>query len=500
MGGNLTIAIAGLTTLDVKSVNQGLVNAVIQSVYETLTDRGPDGKIIDTLIKERQISADGLVHTWKLREGVKFHDGADFNAAAVKWNLDQKYTDKYYSSVTNQIPLDKTEVVDPMTVKVTLKGPCPQLYSVLAVKSFAMYSPAFFEKVGKDAMKTQASGTGPFMVESYTPNESLKLKKNPNYWQKGKPYVDTLTYKIVPDPNARATMLEAGEVDIADGLSFQDAERLKSNANVQVITQPQSRQYYVSLTVTHPPLDNVNVRKAINLAVDREAIVKNIFRGYARVAQTFLANDAVEPVVNTGPYPYNPAQAKELLDKEGWKPGSDGIRVKDGKRLVLQLRTTKTDADRWAITELVQGSLKEIGIEVNVNVDDNAVFLAQVNKPIAEAPPYDMLVLTWGTFTGDAAYPIGSGYSCKAFPPVAYNYSHLCDKDLEKLIDDAALAPTMEKRNEIYTQVMKKMFDLYPVLNLVNSTGVSVSRKYVRGIYIDPGLGQWPAKWVWLDK
>lgn len=499
MGGNVTVAVAGLTTLDPKSVNQGLVNAIMQSVYETLTDRNEEGKIVNLLLKETSASADGLVHTWKLQPGVKFCDGTDFDAASVKWNLEQKFKENY-GPIGTMIPFDSVEVVDPLTVKVTLKQPFPPMYSVLAVKTFAMYSRAFFEKVGKDAMKTQACGTGPFVVESYTPNEVLKLKKNPNYWQKDKPYVDTLTYKIVPDGNARATMVEAGEADIADGLTFQDAERLKSNPNLQVLIKPRSTQYYMSLTLNRPPLDDVRIRKAMNLAVDRDAIVKNIFRGNARVAETFLVNDQVEPVVKTGPYGYDPAAAKKLLDEAGWKPGADGIREKDGKKLSLKMRTTKTDPAQFAMAELVQASLKEIGIDVEVIVDDQAVFLAQVNKPQAEAVYYDMLNITWSTFTGDADYPMRFAYSCEAFPPKGFNYSHYCNPELEKMIQEGAKQPTLEKRNEIFSQVIKKMYDDYPALVLVNASGVLVTRKNVRGSYLDPAIGQWPQKWVWLDK
>ncbi len=180
------------------------------------------------LVADFEVSEDGLVHTWTLQPDVTFHDGSAFDAEAVKWNLERKI--ELQQPLWDLIPFDTIEVVDPLTVQVTLTRPSPGMYGVLAAKTWSMYSPTFAQEVGDEGLKSQASGTGPFMVETFVPNEDLVLTKNPNYWQEGLPYLDSVVFRAVPDINARAIQLEAGDVNMALDLAVQDVERLRTNS------------------------------------------------------------------------------------------------------------------------------------------------------------------------------------------------------------------------------------------------------------------------------
>ena len=150
---------------------------------------------------------------------------------------------------------------------------------MLAAKTWSMYSPTFAQEVGDEGLKSQASGTGPFMVETFVPNEDLVLTKNPNYWQEGLPYLDSVVFRAVPDINARAIQLEAGDVNMALDLAIQDVERLRTNTDIRVEEGAGSRQYYVTMNNAKAPLDDVRVRQALNYAVDKEGIIQAVFLG-----------------------------------------------------------------------------------------------------------------------------------------------------------------------------------------------------------------------------
>lgn len=500
-GGTLRIVVPDLLHLDVNSVNQIAINEYSQNFYETLFDRNSNGEVVPLLVKDVQISDDGTVHTWTLYDNVKFHNGREFNADVVKWNLDNKIETK--GPLHDFIPWKSIEVVDPLTVKITLTKPYVPMYNLLAVKTFSMYDPDFVKEVGPDGLKNQANGTGPFMIGEYVPSEKLSLTKNPDYWQEGLPYLDGIDYVVSKDINTRAAMLEAGDVDVAGFLSIQDIERFKTSTDLEILAGPSTRHYYMSLNNANPPLDVVGVRQAINYAIDKEAIAKTVFLGYAKPAEAVIVNDEVDGFTSLGAaFPYDQAKANALLDEAGWKDtNGNGIRDKSGKEFSLLLRTRKDAVPGdIATVELVQGMLKEVGIEIEVEIVDSASFLAQLNQDYAKTPYYDLVNLTWGTFMGDAEYVLKTYYRCDAWPPVYYAYSRYCNPEVDKLIDAANAAPNREARDKIYAQVMKMARDDAPTIMLVDGLSTISARNYVKGLYLDPAQTIFPVKYVWLDQ
>jgi ABC-type transport system substrate-binding protein len=500
-GGNLKVGVASIVHLDPNDVNQYGLNEIVQLFYETLFDRNEDGEVVPLLIKEVSQSDDGLVHTWKLHEGVKFHDGSDFNAEAVKWNVMRKIDEE--KPMGSMLPISNMKVVDDHTLEITLSRLYTGMYNILAVKTFSIYSPSFYEEVGSDGIKTQASGTGPFKVDSYTPNEKLELVKNDDYWQDGLPYLDSVTIMEVADANTRATMLEAGEIHVAVGTSIQSLEQLKLDENIKVLTGPSSRHYYVSMTNIYEPLDDKRVRQAFNYAIDKEGILEAAFKGYATVADVTIVNEAVSGYspAATHPYPYDTDKATALLAEAGWTDSDgDGILDKDGEPMELILRTRKGAVPGdYETAELVQGMLLNVGVKVNVDVADTASFLAELNQPIEDAPHYDMVNLTWGTFTGDAEYVMKSYVACDAAPPKYWDYSHYCNEEVDALIAKGDEVPTVEERNEIYAQILDIIREDAPTLFLFNGLSTIATRSDVNGLYLDPAQTIWPVKYAWLD-
>lgn len=500
-GGTLTIASVPLVTdIDVNARNVGTLNEQAQYFYETLVDRDGSGQIVPLLAREFTVSEDGLVHTLSLQPDVTFHDGTPFDAEAVKWNLDRKI--ELEQPLWDLIPFESVEVVDPLTVRITLTRPSPGMYGVLASKTWSMYSPSFAQEVGDEGLKGQASGTGPFKVESFVPNESLNLTKNDAYWQEGLPYLDGVVFQAVPDINARAIQLEAGDVDMAMDLSIQDIERLRTNSELKIQEGVGSRQYYITINNQKAPLDDVRVRQALNYAVDKEGIIQAVFLGqYARLAEAVYLNPAVEGFVAAGSYAYDPDQARTLLEEAGWVDGDgDGVREKDGQPLALTLHTQRGgSAGDIEIAELVQGMLQEVGVDLEIILLDSAAFIAEVTKPVEEAT-YDLVSLTVGTYTGDAEYIMETFYACDSAAPRYYNRAYFCDPEIDQLIEESSAIAALEDRNALYSDIVARVYEQAPILMLFDAVATVAMRSEVEGVYFEAAGVNWPAKYAWLNE
>ncbi len=497
-GGTLTIVMPFATQVDTNAVLQVNLNEAGLYFHDGLFDWGPDGKVKPMLVKEKQVSTDGLTVTWKLQPNVKFHDGTAFNASTVKWNLERKIQKK--QSPYDLLPFKAVEVVDDLTARVKLDRPYPALDALLANRSFAMYSPSFAQKVGDDGLKTQQSGVGPFILTSFVPNEGLRLKKNPTYWQKGLPYLDEIYIRVVNDINTRATMLAAGDADVGLHLSSPDFQRFSQAQGVRVLEGPGSQQHYIVMNTRRPGLNDKRVRQAFNYAVDKEGIVQNVYLGGARVAQAMYATPVLEGFSRAGVYPYDPEKAKKLLDEAGWKMGPSGVREKDGKKLTVDMWTRKgsTPGD-YEISELVQGMLKAVGVDCKLTLLEPATFNPRVSVP-PEKSEYDMVSMGFNAPTGNVDYVLNMLYSSKAFPPRYYNRAYMANADVDQLIEKANNAKKREEQNKLYAQILKRMHEEAPLIQLVDLTQAVAFRDNVRGIYLNGPSNNYPAQFAWKEK
>jgi ABC-type transport system substrate-binding protein len=495
----LTIAyVQTVTDIDITSRNVGSLNELAHYIYETLFDRDPDGEVINLLVENVDISDDGLVHTWTLQPNVTFHDGSAFNAESVKWNLDRKVENEL--SLYDLIPFESVEVVDDLTIEVTLTRPSPAMYGVLATKTWSMVNPILVEEGGDEALQNEASGTGPFVLTENIPNEVLRLAKNEDYWQDGLPYLDEVVFQVVPDISTRATMLEAGEAQMSLALSTQDLERFKDTSGIKVLEGLGSQQYYITLNNSRPPLDDVRVRQAINHAVDKQGIIDAVFLGHwAEPATAPYMNVTAQGFVEGGMFEYDPDRARELLEEAGWTAEGDGVRQQDGEELALTIHTRSGSAPGdIEIAELVQAMLQEVGINLEIIVLDSAAFLDAVTKPVEEAD-YNLVNLTWGTFTGDAEYVMLTALKCDSAPPRYFNRAHFCDPEVDALIEESLAAPTLEERNEVYAEIIPIVTELAPILMLVNALGGVAIAENLEGVYLEGASINWPAKYAWFS-
>ncbi|MGC8786085.1 MAG: ABC transporter substrate-binding protein [Anaerolineae bacterium] len=367
---------------------------VARHVLDTLVAVNPaDGSINPCLATSWEISPDGRVYTFKLRQDVKFHDGTPFNAEAVKFNFD--YTARpdvrhgFAWSAIGGENYEKCEVVDEYTVKIYFKEPNSAFLLSLSDGGLGIDSPTAMQQAGEDYGVKVLVGTGPFKFKEWVKDDHTTLVRNDEYnWapaffkHQGPPYLDEIVYRDVQDVATRVAALEAGELHVAT-VTEPFVAQLRANKDLQIVTTPKagtSRMFTMNLG--KPPTDDIRVRRAINHAINKEALLQlPAWSGIGKVAIAPLPSNMVPngdlSSLKPYDYEYNPEKAKALLEEAGWKVGADGIREKDGQKLVLDMVTTATSVPQ---VEPIEQMLREVGIKMNIRTGDFNFWISECEK------------------------------------------------------------------------------------------------------------------------
>ena len=295
-GGTLVFGRGGdSTSLDPSRTTEGETFKVTKNIFETVVDFEEGGtEIVPGLATDWDVSDDGLTYTFNLEEGITFHDGTDFNADAVvknfeRWAGGDAELFPYYNSMFGGFEGDEGHVIesvkaeDDSTVVFTLTRPQAPFLKNLAMDMFAIASPTAFNEQGDDDFERNPVGTGPFKFVEWKPNDSITVEKNEDYWQDGLPKLDKVIFQSIPDNSARLNALLSGEIDLADGINPSDATSIEDNPDLQLIERPSMNVGYLGLTVTREPFDKVEVRQAMNHAIDKQAIIDAFYEGRAEI-------------------------------------------------------------------------------------------------------------------------------------------------------------------------------------------------------------------------
>lgn len=340
-------------------------------MFDTLSRIGPDGSATPSLATSWEMSKDGLTWTFHLQKDVQFHDGTAFDASAAKFTLD-RYTDpkvnsKKYSSYAPFY--EASEVVDPATIKITLKKPFPDLLPTLAWSW--ILSPKAVQ-AGNNDFAQHPVGTGPFTFQSYTPDSSLKMVRNPHYWN-GAPYLDGVTIEVVPNTNTQMLNLETQKLDWMYDVPPDDVSLLKDHG-VNVVVRPIAQFWFLMLNLASGPTTELPVRQAIAHAIDRETIIKVVLKGYADISLAGVPKNSPFFHADVPGVDYDVDKAKQLLDQAGWKADSDGVRTKNGQPLSLTVLTT-TRYPWPQISQVFQEELSKIGFQAKIQSQEWGTFL-----------------------------------------------------------------------------------------------------------------------------
>ncbi|WP_145413960.1 nickel ABC transporter substrate-binding protein [Paenibacillus xylanexedens] len=428
-------------------------------IYEPLVSYQKDGKLEPALAESWTISDDGKVYTFKLRQGVKFSDGTPFNAEIVKKNFDSVMKNKKTHSWLGIVGvLDKTEVVDDHTFRMTLTEPYyPVLQDLSVVRPFRFLGAAGFPDDG-DTSKgiKEPVGTGPWMLADYKQDEYAVFKRNPNYWGTA-PAFDQITVKIIPDAETRVLAFEKGDLDLIYGegvISLDAFQQLRENDKyVSELSDPVGTRDLL-LNSSNPKLSDVRVRKALQQGFNKKAMVEGVTSGLEEPADTALSKNYPYTNVDLKPIEYNVEQSKALLDEAGWKlPAGGTVREKDGQKLEFELIFDKTDPIQKAMGETIQAEWSELGVKVNLTGLELTVQIKRL-----KANDFDLYF--WYNY--GAPYDPHSFINVVASPGFGISET-LTALPMKKELDDqvhAALSSTDEKkRQELYTSILTTLQD-----------------------------------------
>ena len=495
-GGTLTIAQASVAnSFDVDSVDQRTLNEEAEYVYDTLFDRVAGGKVVPWLVAKQSVSKNGLVVTWQLHKGVVFHDGTPLNAAAVVWNLHRKISQKL--ELADLLPIRAVSARGSNTVIVKLTRPFSSLDDYLAARTFSIYSPTFVHKNGAKALNTKDAGSGPFVLQSFSPGQSLTLARFSRYWKKGLPYFDEVRFQNVPDEHTRFAELQAGQVQMALDLNYPDIVAAAKRGTLKLESGVGSLQYYGAINCLNPNLD-VKVRQAINYAVDKAYISNKTFLGYAKPAQSVFITPALAGYVAARYYKFNPTKAKALLTSDGWTAGSGGIRTKNGKQLTVKILTTNGGiTGDYAIAQLVQAELQDIGIKAKIAIADSSTIYTKLNS--GQKPDYDIFITATSTTSGELTYNFKTLYLSSSVPPTYWNYSWFKDPTTDKLINQTTTSTSPSKLQSLYAAIQRRQANQAPILMLNDIKSAVAMSKSLNGVYFEDAQTLFPAKFGWLS-
>ncbi|MCX8957329.1 glutathione ABC transporter substrate-binding protein GsiB [Erwinia psidii] len=465
---------SNFTTLDPYDANDTLSQAVAKSFYQGLFGFDKDMKLINVLAESYDVSKDGLIWTIRLKSGVKFQDGTDFNAEAVKVNLDRASNpDNHLKRYNLFKSIATTEVVDPSTVKITLKQPFSAFVNTLASPAAAMISPTALKKYGKE-IGFHPVGTGPYVLDTWNQTDFVRVKKFDGYWKKGYPKLDTLTWRPVVDNNTRAAMLQTGEANLAFPVPYEQAGLLEKNSKLDLVVSPSIMQRYLSINVTQKPFDNVKVREALNYAINRQALAKVAFAGFATPA-----NGVVPPAITYSQrYPvaqYNPAKARELLKEAGYPNG-----------FTTTLWSSHNHSTAQKVLQFTQQQLAQVGIKATVTAMDAGQRTAEVESKGQKESGVRLFYTGWSASTGEANWALTPLFATQSWPPTIFNTAFYSNPKVDSDLADALKTTDNSQKAALYKDAQDRIWQDKPWVPLVVEKLVSAKTKNLTGFYIMP--------------
>lgn len=456
----------------------------LTSIYDPLVWLGPDGRFAPGLAESWEVSADGTVYLFNLRQDVQFHDGTPLNAAAVCYNLERIIDPETKSAKAIGLlgPFDACQALDEYTAQVSLLSPYAPFMSAVSQVYLAIASPAALAEWG-DEYQFHQVGTGPFKFKEYVPKDHLTLVRNPDYdWapsffeHQGPAFLQEIEFRFFADPATRAPALESGEADVMGEIPPVDAARLEDEDDFYLLTVPvPGEPLQMHVHTAKPPTDDLRVREALMVAMDRQAIIDAVFMGYSPPAygplnRTTWGYDAsVESL-----YSYNVDQAERLLEQAGWRDtDEDGIRDKDGQSLTLE-----TILMGWGylpeVGQMLQEQYRQVGVQLEIQV------LAYPAAVQAAAEGQHHLI----PFTLSSSDPhiLRSSYH-SSNADGGFNWSKVRDAELDALLDAGMRTLDEQERARIYAEIQQLIMEsayVLPIRDYVNLNGASSRVKGLR--------------------
>jgi ABC-type transport system substrate-binding protein len=466
----LTVAIdANPSSLDIQDAQTFLTGLVLGiHVYDRLFEQSPTG--LKPMLAERwETSADGRTWTFHLRRGVKFHDGTPFTATAVKENIERVINPALkLRQASKWAGVTEITVVNEQTVRITTERPLGALPGNLSHQAGGSMQSPTAARAAKFPV-----GTGPFKFVEYVPDERLVLEANKDYWG-GAPGIDRLVFRVIPEARTRLALLQSGGAQVIYNVAPTEIEGLRKTAGIHVEVPPSAGWRVFGFNTQKKPFNDVRVRQALNHAVDKAAIVKNILKGVGRVADSPFGPGmfGYAPVTQ---YTHDPAKARKLLADAGYPSGFK----------TTMLVSPGEIASGAEVAAAVQAYLQQVGVQAEIVSLEQATWLAELTKPL-EQNRTEIFQYQYGGADPDALRLV---LHSKEWPP-RRNAAFFKNETLDRLLDEGAATVDQGKRAELYRQVQRLVMEEAPWLFVADWAHADAWRSNVQGVsYILQDIG-----------
>jgi len=437
-------------------------------IFDGLVDRGTDLKLRPGLATSWSTPDDGLTWMFKLRQGVTFHDGEPFDAAAVKFTFDRLLGPEGAKGPQqgNYKSIDHVQVVDPSTVKMVMKVKDPVIITKLAGYGAMIVPPKYVQEHGSAYFGANPVGTGPFKFVEYRKDDHLTLAANRTYWN-GAPRVSAVTYRFVPEAATRVAELQAGRADIAQGVPVSQSSVVKGDANLALLPVGSPTVLEIRFDPSKAPAGDVRFRRAVIAAIDVQKIIDTILQGYGHRVSTFQSPLSFGNDASLKPYPYDPARAKSLLAEAGIRAGTE-----------VSLSFPSNNADFREAAQAMVSYLGAAGLKLTLTPVEQVTYFSDV---LPHAKTGQIYEFGWGGWTLD-------------FDNTAYLLYHkgefwnpvFSDAEVEKYLDAERTTNDQRTRLKAFQALDRRLYDLaidFPLWQSVNLWGVN---KRVDGFVAPP--------------
>lgn len=466
---------------------------IINNVNDQLVCLNDNLEYEGIIAESWEISEDGLEYTFRLRPGIKFHDGSDVDAAAVKFTFD-----RIIDPATNALsrgwikPLTATEVIDPLTVKLILSEPFSALLGQLCLNYYCPLPPAAVQEMGEEFSRNPI-GAGPWKFKEWVPGSTITLVRNEQYQNfhsyntnRGAPFLDEVVFTNIPEAETQIAALESGEVDIIL-LPPREVERFLDDDTYLIVVNPATDGInFIEFNMVDnggqygaefkPPFDDVRMRQAVAYAIDADPVIESVYyglatRNYGPVATGLFAYN---PEIEQYGYHYEPERAQALLDEAGWLDPGDGVREKDGQKLDLKFWAWNDGGTTEKVLQILQNQLAQVGIKTTIEV---------------------LELSTWLTSTVDGDWHLSfAGWfwpepnALKMIAETTHGIGFYDDEEYITLLDQATQVADQAERSAFYFQASQKLLADAAMIPLWSPLAARAVRKSFTGYKPGPQM------------
>ncbi|HIY08194.1 MAG TPA: hypothetical protein H9680_02525 [Firmicutes bacterium] len=473
---------ADASSLDPQTQNDGYSEEITKMLYNTLFKFDENATPVPSLVESYEVSDDDLTWTFKLKEGVKFHNGKELTSADVVASFNRAIPDDSGYIATSMIePIESVEAVDTYTVAIKTFEPYGPMLSLLSNYNTAIMDADYVEQYGRDlgtSVET-INGTGPYKITDWSKDEEIVLVKNDDYFD-GAAQIGTIHYLVIPEASSRVIALENGEVDVIYSVSAEDIPRLEETEGLTVMAAAGVGQRLFRFGCNDPIMSNTLVRQALVYAVDREAIRTALFDGVSEASTGPLA-----PVI-FGSYDYGAIEqdqdkARELLAQAGYPDGFD-----------TKIVTTAHYAKGVELAEMLAAQFEEIGVHAEIEVMEMSVLLPLWSGVTAEEFDQPLFIMGAGTSMVDADGGYRGLYTTTPDGRNDRNYGFYSNEEVDRLVQAGMTETDPEQRKEYYRQAGQILYLDDPAgIWLYDQYNVIAYRDGIEGLRLDAQGSLW---------